>query len=216
MNSEQQAIAERVRERIRGDQAVPGRREVNPEDVRRLAVAEIRRHNDYALARGSRPVDDIEVSAHHVVAAVAGYGPLQALLDDDDIEEIWINAPDQVFVARGGTSERIDLQLTADQVRDVVERMLHQAGRRIDVSQPFVDASLPDGSRLHVVLGGIARRHWAVNIRKFLPGIGSLDRLVDLDSLPARTAEMLGDAMRDGRSVLVSGATHAGNTTCNL
>nr|WP_231916315.1 ATPase, T2SS/T4P/T4SS family [Microbacterium karelineae] len=178
-----------------------------------MAIAEIRRHNDYALARGSRPIDDIDASAQVVVASVAGYGPLQPLLDDDEIEEIWINGPGEVFVARGGVSERVPLELTDEQVRDLVERMLHTTGRRIDVSQPFVDASLPDGSRLHVVLAGIARGHWAVNIRKFLPGVRSLDRLVALGSMPRGLADTLGEAMREGRSILVSGATHAGKTT---
>jgi len=213
MNSEQHSIIERVRERIRGDQTVLGGRAVIPDDVRRLALAEIRRHNDYALARGSHTVDDLDAAARDVVAAVAGYGPLQPLLDDASVEEIWLNASSEVFVARAGVSERVAMELTDDQVRDIVERMLHTSGRRIDVSQPFVDASLPDGSRLHVVHGGIARGGWAVNIRKFLPSAGSLDRLVELDSLPQRTADLLGDAMRDGRSVLVSGATHAGKTT---
>jgi pilus assembly protein CpaF len=91
--------------------------------------------------------------------------------------------------------------------------MLHQSGRRIDVSQPFVDASLPDGSRLHVVLAGIARGAWSVNIRKFLPGFGSLDTLVDRGSLPRAEADRLTRAVRDGSSILVSGATHAGKTT---
>ncbi|WP_232527719.1 CpaF family protein [Microbacterium suaedae] len=213
MSPEQQKIVDRVRERIRSEQADLGRRDVAAVDVQRLAKAEIGRHNDYALARGSRPIDDIDASVRSVVAAVAGYGPLQPLLDDDEIEEIWLNGPSSAFVARAGVSERVSLGLADDQVRDIVERMLHQAGRRIDVSQPFVDASLPDGSRLHVVLAGIARGHWAVNIRKFLPGVRSLDRLVALGSMPEYVAETLGEAMRDGQSVLVSGATHAGKTT---
>ncbi|HLS93297.1 MAG TPA: ATPase, T2SS/T4P/T4SS family [Microbacterium sp.] len=213
MTPEQQDIADRVRARIRADQAALGRREIAPDDVRRIALAEIRRHNDYALARGSRTIDDVDQAVRTVVAAVSGYGPLQPLLDDDTIEEIWINGPERVFIARGGVTEQVPLELSDEQVRDLVERMLHTTGRRIDVSQPFVDASLPDGSRLHVVLAGIARAHWAVNIRKFLPGIGSLDRLVQLGSMPQRTADMLGEAMRSGRSVLVSGATHAGKTT---
>src|SRR5690606_37210363 len=170
VSAEQQSVVERVRERIRSDQAVLGRREVTRDDVRRLAVAEIRRHNDYALARGSRTIDDLDRAVRSVVASVAGYGPLQDLLDDPEIEEIWINGPSKVSVALGGVSEQIGLSLTEEQIRDTVERMLHQTGRRIDVSQPFVDASLPDGSRLHVVLAGIARGAWSVNIRKFLPG----------------------------------------------
>lgn len=206
-------MIERVRERIRSDQAVLGRREVTRDDVRRLAVAEITRHNDYALARGSRTIDDLDQAVQSVVASVAGYGPLQDLLDDPDIEEIWINGPEKIFVARGGVSEQIGLRLTDEQIRDTVERMLHQTGRRIDVSQPFVDASLPDGSRLHVVLAGIARGAWSVNIRKFLPGFGNLDRLVEHGSLPRAEADSLAGAIREGKSILVSGATHAGKTT---
>jgi len=65
---------------------------------------------------------------------------------------VWINAPDRIFIARGGVSERVPLALTDAAIRDLVERMLHATGRRVDLSQPFVDASLPDGSRLHVVI----------------------------------------------------------------
>ena len=76
-----------------------------------------------------------------------------------------------------------------------------------------MDASLPDGSRLHVVIGGITRRHWAVNIRKFLPSYRTLPQLVEAGMLPREVAIELGEAMRAGRSILVSGATHAGKTT---
>jgi pilus assembly protein CpaF len=199
-----------VRDRLRAEQADPAR---SPELVARIAQAEVRRHNDVALARGTAPIDDEAARVREVLAAVTGYGPLQPYLDDPGVEELWINAPDKVFVARGGVSERVPVQLTDASVRDLVERMLHATGRRVDLSQPFVDASLPDGSRLHVVIGGIARKHWAVNIRKFLAGHRSLDRLVALGSLTPDAAQLLREAMRDGRSVLVSGATHAGKTT---
>lgn len=126
---------------------------------------------------------------------------------------MWINAPDRIFIARGGVSERVPLALTDAAIRDLVERMLHATGRRVDLSQPFVDASLPDGSRLHVVIPDITRRHWSVNIRKFLPMFGDLASLVAAGSLAPEAARVLRDAMGDGRSVLVSGATHAGKTT---
>ncbi|MGX9349102.1 CpaF family protein [Microbacterium sp. KNMS] len=204
------AVAERVRDRLRADQTDPSRA---PEAVLRIAQAEVRRHNDFALARGLAIVDDEQAAVREVLAAVTGYGPLQEHLDDPTVEELWINAPDRIFVARDGVTELLPLALTDAAVRDLVERMLHATGRRIDLSQPFVDAALPDGSRLHVVLGGIARRNWAVNIRKFLPHVRSLDRLVEIGSLAAEAADLLRDAMRQGRSVLVSGATHAGKTT---
>jgi len=203
-------VAERVRERLRAERSDPTR---DPEFAAQVARHEVRRHNDYALARGLATVDDEAACVRDVLAVVAGYGPLQAYLDDPTVEELWINAPDRVFVARGGVAERVPLILTDTAVRDLVERMLQSSGRRVDLSQPFVDASLPDGSRLHVVIPDITRRHWAVNIRKFLPAFRDLGRLVAAGSLAPAAAGLLRDAMVDGRSVLVSGATHAGKTT---
>jgi pilus assembly protein CpaF len=144
---------------------------------------------------------------------VAGYGPLQPYLDDPTVEELWINAPDRIFIARAGVAERVPLALSDSAVRDLVERMLHATGRRVDLSQPFVDASMPDGSRLHVVIPDITRRHWSVNIRKFLPAYRDLDRLVATGSVAPAAAHLLARAMITGRSILVSGATHAGKTT---
>ncbi|MGC5170932.1 CpaF family protein [Microbacterium sp. DT81.1] len=204
------SVAERVRDRLRAEQADPGRR---PELAAQIARAEVQRHNDYALARGLAPVDDEARCVREVLAAVSGYGPLQAYLDDPSVEELWINAPDRIFVARGGVPERTPLSLTDGAIRDLVERMLHASGRRVDLSQPFVDASMPDGSRLHVVIPDITRVHWSVNIRKFLPGYRSLEKLVDAGSLAPEAATILHQAVVAGRSILVSGATHAGKTT---
>jgi pilus assembly protein CpaF len=204
------AVAERVRERLRAESTDPAR---EPELVARIAHAEVRRHNDYALARGLAPVDDETGCVREVLAQVSGYGALQPYLDDPTIEEIWLNSPERIFVARGGKAERIPLVLTDAVVRDLVERMLYSSGRRVDLSQPFVDASLPDGSRLHVAIPDITRRHWAINIRKFLPSHRDLGQLVALGSLDGDAARLLASAMRDGCSILVSGATHAGKTT---
>ena len=205
-----QSVAERVRDRLREEQADPLR---HPDRAAAVALAEVRRHNDFALARGWELVDDEAACVHEVLARVSGYGPLQALLDDPGVEEIWINDPATVYVARAGRSERAPIRLTDEAVRDLVERMLHATGRRVDLSQPFVDASLPDGSRLHVVIPDVTRAHYAVNIRKFLTTHRRLGDLVAAGSMPARIAALLADAMAEGRNVLVSGATHAGKTT---
>jgi pilus assembly protein CpaF len=203
-------VAERVRERLRAEQTDPTR---HPDAAVQIARAEVRRHNDFALARGLAPVDDEASCVRDVLAAVSGYGPLQAYLDDPTVEELWINAPDRIFVARAGRAERLPLALTDAQVRDLVERMLHATGRRVDLSQPFVDASLPDGSRLHVVIPDITRRHWSVNVRKFLASFGDLAALEASGSLAPDAGRMLRDAVQGGRSILISGATHAGKTT---
>lgn len=199
-----------MRERLRTERADPAR---HPDLAARIAYAEVRRHNDFALARGLVPVEDEAACVRDVLAAVTGYGPLQPYLDDPSIEEVWINAPDRIFAARGGVAERTPLQLTDSAVRDLVERMLHASGRRVDLSQPFVDASLPDGSRLHVIIPDITRRHWSVNIRKHLPQYRDLGALIAAGSLRPEAADLLRTAMRMGRSVLVSGATQAGKTT---
>lgn len=203
-------VAERVRRRLRAEHTDPA---LLPEEARRVAQVEVRRHNDLAISRGDATIDDESACVRDILASVSGLGPLQPLLDDPQIEEIWVNGPDRVFVARDGVSERVTLRLTDAIVRDLVERMLQSTGRRVDISQPFVDASLPDGSRLHVVIADVVRGSWALNIRKFIPRLRTLDALVDSGAMPAAVATMLRQAMLDGRSVIVSGATHAGKTT---
>ncbi|GGF57050.1 pilus assembly protein CpaF [Marmoricola endophyticus] len=128
-------------------------------------------------------------------------------------EEIWINDPSRVFVARAGRHELTSTILTSGQVAELVERMLKTSGRRIDVSQPFVDAMLPDGHRLHVVLEGISRGFSAVNIRKFVLRAAQLGDLVRLGSLTQQAADFLSAAVLAGLNILVAGATQAGKTT---
>lgn len=195
--SSHQLLLDRVRRRSVGEAANPG-----------LVIAE--------ELEGAYPGADAAVMEGHLRAVrdeVFGFGALQPYLDDPSVEEIWINAPDRIFIARAGLSERLDLELDADAVRAVVERMLRPTGRRIDVSQPFVDASLPDGSRLHVAIPDITRAHWSVNIRKFAASIRSLDHLVQAGALSEEAAEYLTDCVARGNSILVSGATQAGKTT---
>ncbi|MGV0111278.1 CpaF family protein [Arthrobacter sp. CP30] len=155
----------------------------------------------------------LDVARKQVYDAVAGFGALQPFLDDPTVEEVWINAPSEVYVARDGESELTDLSLTEKQVRDLVEKMLKSSGRRLDLSSPFVDASLPDGSRLHVVIPDVTRQHWSVNIRKFIARASRLEHLVELGTLSPQAARFLGVAVASGLNILVSGATQAGKTT---
>jgi pilus assembly protein CpaF len=144
---------------------------------------------------------------------LVGLGPLQQFLDDPGVEEIWINSPDHVFIARAGMSERVHVSLTPESIRGLVERMLRPTGRRIDMSQPFVDASLPDGSRLHVAIPDITRQHWSVNIRKFAARLRSLEDLVGAGAMSEEASRYLAALIDSGASILVSGATQAGKTT---
>ena len=182
-------------------------------EVRRLVEEAISDYDERALLAPLPPIGSLETARRFVFDAVAGFGPLQPLLDDPAIEEIWLNAPDEIFVARNGESELTSIALTDQQVRDLVERMLKSSGRRLDMSSPFVDAALPDGSRLHVVIPDVTRRHWAINIRKFVVKASRLEHLVELGTLTPQSARFLGAAVASGLNILVSGATQAGKTT---
>ena len=199
-----------LRDAVRSEALDPQR---DPAAVRRLAARLVAEHDERSLTGAVLPLPDAGTAVDELVARISGFGPLQRYLDDSEVEEIWINDPSRVFVARAGKHELTTTILTAAQVTELVERMLKSSGRRVDVSQPFVDAMLPQGHRLHVVLEGIARGFSAVNIRKFVVKAARLDDLVGLGSLSARAAKFLDAAIVSGLNVLVSGGTQAGKTT---
>ena len=141
------------------------------------------------------------------------FGAIAPFMSDTTIEEIWINSPERIFIARNGRSELTNLLLTSDDVRNIVERALMWSGRRLDLSHPFVDARLPDGSRLHVVIPEITAQHWAINIRKHLMRNSSVMDLVDLGVMTPEIGTALTYCVQAGLNVLVSGGTQAGKTT---
>ncbi|MGK2349777.1 CpaF family protein [Actinomyces sp. W5033] len=159
------------------------------------------------------PLADPERAQAAAVDALAGLGPLQPYLEDETIEEIWVNAPGRVFIARHGRSELTTTILEDEEIRVLVERMLRVSGRRLDLSSPFVDAQLPGGERLHVVIPPITATHWALNIRKHTARAARTADLVRLGSLTEQAAAFLDAAVQSGLNVLVSGATQAGKTT---
>jgi pilus assembly protein CpaF len=189
-------IAQKIRERV-----------VNEPNVFQLLVAEELAANLPEREESAGPL------SREILQELTGFGVLQPFLDDPEIEEIWINGPQSVFVASQGVSRALPMSVTGDDIRGLVERMLRHTGRRVDVSNPFVDASLPDGSRLHVVIPDITREHWSVNIRKFSTSLRELADLVHAEVLPLQAAHYLRSLVREGKSILISGATQAGKTT---
>ncbi len=141
------------------------------------------------------------------------FGPLQNMMDDPAIEEIWINSPNRIFIAKSGISQLTNIVMTFDEVRGLIERLLMWGGRRLDLSHPFVDARLPDGSRLHVAIPEITASHWAINIRKHLVRGKSLTELAALGVMDQRIRDFLQNAVTNGLNILVSGSTQAGKTT---
>ena len=203
-------VSDEVRDLVRRRGIDPAR---DTTGMRRIVEEAVADYDERSLTRPLPPLLDSAGAVKQVLDAVAGFGPLQAYLDDPSVEEIWINEPGKVFVARPSGSELTTTILTEEQVRDLVERMLKSSGRRVDLSSPFVDATLPDGSRLHVVIPDITRAHMAVNIRKFSSRASRLEDLVELGTLTPQSAAFLRASVVAGLNILISGGTQAGKTT---
>ena len=134
-------IEDEVRELLRQQAIDPGSQ---PDEVRDV-ISQVVTNAEITRSRAGGPTTwSASAVSKAVFDNVAGLGPLQEYLDDDEIEEVWLNEPARVFVARRGVPELTNTILTAEQVRMLVERMLRASGRRLDLSVPFVDASLSD------------------------------------------------------------------------
>ncbi|MDQ2650099.1 MAG: Flp pilus assembly complex ATPase component TadA [Actinomycetota bacterium] len=172
--------------------------------------------------RGLRPfaLGDPEALAERAYRNLAGYGPLEPLLLDDDVWEIMINAPDQVFAKRhrGPSGYHHEVFHDDEHVLRILTRILDDAStshRKLDPSEGLQDAQLDNGSRLHIVHGDLSRGgHVMVNIRKFT-GVAfrTLEQLVEHGMLTREVAEFLRAAVRSGLTILVAGAPGAGKTT---
>ncbi|MDR5867054.1 CpaF family protein [Halomonas koreensis] len=170
---------------------------------------------DYFDQRGEAvPVEALEALAREVLDEVTGYGPLQPLLQDDDITDILINGPQQILVEREGRLARVEERFINDaHVLRVVRRMLAPLGRRLDESSPMVDARLPDGSRVNVVIPPLALDGPCVSIRKFRREALTAEDLVAGGAVTEPLMRMLRTAVAERRNILISGATGAGKTT---
>jgi pilus assembly protein CpaF len=144
---------------------------------------------------------------------LSGFAFLQPYLDDADIEEVWINRPGEIWVAKNGEHQRLEVEFTSEELQTQLERLIRASGRRLDRTTPFVDAQLGNGYRLHAVIPDITREHASLNIRKFSKSVIKLDDLVSGDVLTRWQSEYLQQELNRGANVLISGATQAGKTT---
>jgi pilus assembly protein CpaF len=122
-----ESLDQRVREAVRREGVDPQREAIV---VRRLAEAVVRDHDERSLTGIVAPVSNVDSMVGELVARVSGFGPLQPFLDDPSVEEVWVNDPSRVFVARRGRHELTNLMLTSAQVQELVERMLKSSGQR--------------------------------------------------------------------------------------
>lgn len=210
MSSATQHIHDEVRDLVRHRGIDPL---ADPRGTRVLIDEVIDRYEEKVATTALPRILDRGDSARYVFDQLAGFGQLQQFLDDPEVEEVWVNQPGRVFVARAGRSELTTVVLTTQELQDLVERMLKPSRRRLDLSSPFVDALLPDGSRLHAVIPDVTREHLSLNIRKFVVAANGLEDLVARGSMPVRAAQFLEAAVVAGLNIIVSGGTQTGKTT---
>jgi len=149
-----------------------------------------------------------------VLNDLLGFGLLQTYLEDPTITEIMINGHDQVFVESDGVIHRTPQHFDDEEhLRRIIDRMVRGSGRRVDQSSPMVDARLPDGSRVNVILPPLAVDGPSVTIRKFTSSGLRTEDLVAMGSLSASAAEFLEQAVTSKLNILVSGGTGTGKTT---
>jgi pilus assembly protein CpaF len=152
--------------------------------------------------------------AARILRDTVGLGPLEELLADPEVEEVMVNGPDQVYVERRGRIEATGVRFSDEaELRNSIERILAPLGRRVDELSPMVDARLADGSRVNVVIPPLAVDGPAVSIRRFAAARPGPQGLVELGTLSESMRDLLEDAVRSRRSILVSGGTGSGKTT---
>jgi pilus assembly protein CpaF len=149
-----------------------------------------------------------------VLDELLGLGPIEPLLKDPTITDILINGHSQVFVERYGVLEHTNVRFKDEKhLFRIIQKIVSAVGRRIDESSPMVDARLADGSRVNAIVAPLAIDGASMSIRKFARVPISMDRLIEIGSVPAQVAEVLKAVVKARRNVLISGGTGSGKTT---
>ena len=163
---------------------------------------------------GTVPDSARDMIVQEILDEVFGLGPLQALMDDEDISDILVNGSDQVFIERHGKIERMPIRFRDDEhLLNVIRRIVRHSGRRLDESSPMVDARLPDGSRVNAVIHPVALDGPSLSIRRFRNRGFSLEELVDRGMLCEEMADFLRACVQWRMNIIISGGSGAGKTT---
>ena len=149
-----------------------------------------------------------------IVAEILGFGPLEPLLADEGITEIMVNGSKNVYIERKGKVERVPVSFESDEhVMRIIDRIVSPLGRRIDESSPYVDARLPDGSRVNAVIPPISLVGPVLTIRKFAKIPITVDDLIRFGSITAEGIEFLKACVSSRLNIVISGGTGSGKTT---
>jgi pilus assembly protein CpaF len=149
-----------------------------------------------------------------ITAEILGFGPLQPLLEDETITEIMVNGAKNLYVERRGKLQKVPLSFENNEhVMRIIERIVAPLGRRIDESSPYVDARLPDGSRVNAIIPPVSLVGPVLTIRKFSKNPISVDQLVQFGSITPEALAFLDAAVKARINVVISGGTGSGKTT---
>jgi pilus assembly protein CpaF len=149
-----------------------------------------------------------------LVNDVTGYGPINPLLQDQDVSEVMVNGPFMVYVERGGKVQLTDIKFRdSEQVMHVIEKIVSPLGRRIDESSPMVDARLPDGSRVNAIIPPLALNGPTITIRKFSKDPLTIENLINFGTVTREMATFLEACVKARLNIFISGGTGSGKTT---
>lgn len=171
-------------------------------------------HEQLAQQKHALNHDERKQLVADILDELLGLGPLEPLLQDHSITDILVNGPEVVFVERKGVLERVETRFKDDKhLLRIIQKIVSAVGRRVDESSPFVDARLPDGSRVNAIVPPLAVDGSLLSIRKFAKIPINMEKLSELGSVPTPIAEVLKGVVRARRNVLISGGTGSGKTT---
>ena len=149
-----------------------------------------------------------------IAAEILGFGPLQPLLEDDDITEVMVNGAKSVYFEKVGKINRSPITIESDEhVMRIIDRIVAPLGRRIDESSPYVDARLPDGSRVNAVIPPISLVGPCLTIRKFAKDPFTVEQLIDFGTLTPGAVLFMEAAVKSRFNIIISGGTGSGKTT---
>jgi pilus assembly protein CpaF len=171
-------------------------------------------HEQLALQKHALNQEERKRLVSDILDELLGLGPLEPLLQDHSITDILVNGHDVVFVERSGILERVDTRFKDERhLLRIIQKIVSAVGRRVDESSPFVDARLPDGSRVNAIVPPLAVDGSLLSIRKFAKIPISMAKLGELGSVPPVIADVLKGIVQARRNVLISGGTGSGKTT---
>lgn len=185
---------------------------VSEDDLRKQVEEQL--HRALAQERLALHTNERQLLVQSVFDDVLGYGPIDQLLREPSINEVMVNGPDKVFVEREGKIQLTDVRFVDEShLRRIIDKIVSQVGRRVDEATPMVDARLPDGSRVNVVVHPLAIGGPFMTIRRFATDPYRVDDLVAMGTLTAQTAHFMDACVRGKLNVVVSGGTGTGKTT---